>query len=165
MSSNVAYNTHMDRRTFIKAAATVSLVPTILADTESAAAPKPDWSYIVYCYNRKQGEWTFNYVTEGSFAHQREYMTFEEADPYVGFMDGGKLHFNTFDDASNFVNDHVRTYDDVNVLDTIYDVYFKNREGTEMHVAHYWFNGDAGNQIYWEVDGFNQRSRGSCRLV
>ena len=158
MSDTIPYNNDMDRRTFIKTAATVSLAPVALADTAPAAQPEPDWSYIVYCFNRKQGEWTFSYVTDGSFAHQREYMTFDEGDPYVGFMDGGKLHFNTFDDASNFVNDHVRTYDDINVIDTIYDVYFKNSEGTEIHVAHYWFNGDTGNQVHWEVDGFNRKT-------
>ena len=148
----------MDRRSFIKTAAAVSLAPTVLAHEPPAPTSDQDWSYIVYCYNRKQGEWTFNYVTEGSFAHQREYMTFEEADPYVGFMDGGKLHFTEFDKAADFVQDHVRTYDDVNVLDTIYDIYFKTKEGREIQVAHYWFNGDTGSQIHWETNGFNRKT-------
>ncbi len=155
----IGYNTHMDRRTFIKTAAVLPLAPTALASEPANPQPENDWSYIVYCYNRQQGEWTFNYVTTGSFNYQREYMTLEDCpDKYVGFMDGGKLHFMEFDDAADFVQMHVRTYDDTNVIDTIYDIYFKTREGTELQVAHYWFNGDAGSQIHWEVDGFNRKT-------
>ena len=44
---------------------------------------------------------------------------------------------------------HVRTKDDTNIIDTIYDVYYENEEGTEIQVAHYWYNGDTGNQIRW----------------
>jgi hypothetical protein len=92
-------------------------------------------------------------------------MTFEEDQgwPYAGWMDGGVLHFQTFDDATDFVDMHVRTKDDINLIDSIYDVYFKRsysegEGGVEIHVAHYWYNGDTGGQIHWEVDGFNRET-------
>jgi hypothetical protein len=128
-----------------------------------------DWPYRVYCYEREQGEWTFNKNIRGSFAPEREYMTFEDGEhtetlshPYAGWMDGGVLHFQTFDEATDFVDMHVRAKDDINLIDSIYDVYFKNtlREGSaEIQVAHYWFNGDTGGQIRWETDGFNRETR------
>ena len=133
------------------------------------------WDYRVYCYEREQGEWTFSQNIRGSFAHQREYMTFDEENDltwngYAGWMDGGKLHFSSFDDATNFVDSHVRAKDDTNLIDSIYDVYFVKRaldiadgadtveevrRETEIKVAHYWFNGDTGRTIMWEQDGFN----------
>ena len=79
-------------------------------------------------------------------------------------MDQGKLHFSSFDDAETFVDCHVRTKDDINLLDSIYDIYFISRdtirdqygvedvEEREIHVAHYWFNGDTGNQIHWVTE-------------
>ena len=80
-------------------------------------------------------------------------MTFEEEEPngYLGFMYDGVLHFQTFDDATEFVQMHVRTKIDVNLLDSIYDVYRQSDDGgAEIQVAHYWFNGDTGSQIQWE---------------
>ena len=91
-------------------------------------------------------------------------MTFEDEQmwPYAGWMDGGKLHFSTFDDATDFVDMHVRTKDDINLIDSIYDVYFVSRKDpereVEIKVAHYWFNGDTGSQIHWEADGFNKKT-------
>ena len=98
-------------------------------------------------------------------------MTFEEEDmsPYCGWMDGGKLHFATFDDATDFVDCHVRAKDDTNLIDSIYDVYYVKRgvervngedvyPETEIKVAHYWFNADTGRTIIWEQDGFNRET-------
>jgi len=86
-------------------------------------------------------------------------MTFEDEQmwPYAGWMDGGKLHFASLDDATDFVDCHVRTKDDINLIDSIYDIYYVDRDNleyesaqpTEIQVAHYWFNGDTGRQINW----------------
>jgi len=162
----------MNRRQFIKAAVPVAAIPAIAItckyeDDEKGPEKesKCDWPYRVYCYERGQGEWTFSKNIRGSFAHQREYMTFDEENdlswnPHYasGWMDGGVLHFQTLDGATEFVEMHVRTKDDINLIDSIYDVYYKNtsREGSaEIQVAHYWFNGGTGSQIHWEADGFN----------
>jgi len=126
------------------------------------------WDYRVYCYERGQGEWLFSENTRGSFAHQREYMTFDEENDltwngYAGWMDQGKLHFSSLEDATDFVDCHVRTKDDSNLIDSIYDIYYINRDNleyesaqpTEIKVAHYWFNGDSGRTIMWEQDKLN----------
>jgi hypothetical protein len=153
----------MNRRDFIKAASVTVALPVIVSAEEKGcgcpAGPKgeagePGWRYVVYCYERDQGEWTFSKNTRGSFAHQREYMTFEEDQgwPYAGWMDGGKLHFKTLDDATDFVEMHVRAKYDINLIDSIYDVYLHEvTDGrlNEIQVAHYWFNGDTGRQIHW----------------
>jgi len=124
------------------------------------------WDYRVYCYEREQGEWIFSQNIRGSFAYQREYMTFEEDKgwPYAGWMDGGKLHFVTLEEAQDFVDMHVRTKEDINIMDSIYDIYYVSREldekevssgeykETEIKVAHYWFNGDTGRQIHWVAE-------------
>jgi len=168
----------MNRRDFIKASIPVAIIPAIAItckyEDDQKGTKKESmwkrWDYRVYCYERGQGEWTFSQNIKGSFAHQREYMTFNEEDdlswnPHYasGWMDGGKLHFSTFDDATDFVDMHVRTKDDTNLIDSIYDIYFVNRDNldyesaqpTERHVAHYWFNGDTGRTVMWEQDGFN----------
>jgi len=155
----------MNRRDFIKGAAALpaaGLLPLDELETETASLV---WPYRVYCYERQQGEWTFSYNVRGSFAPEREYMTFDEEEPngYLGFMYDGVLHFQEFDDATEFVWMHSRAKDDTNILDTIYDIYYKNecrcgqphRDSSEIQVAHYWFNGDTGSQIHWEQDGFN----------
>ena len=128
-----------------------------------------NWNYRVYCYERGQGEWTFSQNIRGSFAYQREYMTFDEENDltwngYAGWMDGGKLHFSSLDDATDFVDSHVRAKDDTNLIDSIYDIYYVSREPsssddssgeykeTEIKVAHYWFNGDTGRQIHWVAE-------------
>ena len=98
-------------------------------------------------------------------------MTFEEDQgwPYAGWMDQGKLHFASFDDAIDFVDMHVRAKDDINLVDSIYDIYYVKRdvkrvEGedvypeTEIQVAHYWYNGDTGRSVMWEQDGFNRET-------
>jgi hypothetical protein len=161
----------MNRRDFIKSASAAAAIPAIAItckyedDEKGANLDLPNenesmWKYRVYCYEREQGEWTFSQNIRGSFNYQREYMTFDEDNDltwngYAGWMDGGKLHFASFDDATDFVDCHVRTKDDVNLIDSIYDVYFVNREGTEIKVAHYWFNSDTGRTVMWEQDGFN----------
>ena len=125
-----------------------------------------NWDYRVYCYERGQGEWTFSENIRGSFASEREYMTFEEEDisTYCGWMDQGKLHFVTLEEAQDFVEMHARAKDDTDLIDSIYDIYYISRElpvyddamqivkdekETEIKVAHYWFNGDTGRQICW----------------
>ena len=167
----------MNRRQFIKAAVPAVAIPAIAItckyeDDEKGPEKKSencDWPYRVYCYEREQGEWTFTKNTRGSFTPEREYMTFEEDTPsrYAGWMDGGVLHFQTFDEAADFVEMHVRAKEDINLIDSIYDIYYRNVyhydpknvqfDGspaipTEYHIAHYWFNGDTGRQIHWEVD-------------
>ena len=166
----------MNRRQFIKASIPAVALPAIAItckyeddekgpEKESKERPlSHNWDYVVYCYERSQGEWTFSKNIRGSFAYQREYMTFDEGDDltwngYAGWMDGGKLHFSSLDDASDFVDCHVRTKDDIDIIDSIYDIYYIRREEpkkvsegwrkTEIHVAHYWFNGGTGNQIHW----------------
>jgi len=167
----------MNRRDFIKASIPAVALPAIAItckyeddekgpQKESRERPLShgcDWPYRVYCYEREQGEWTFSKNIRGSFAPQREYMTFEDEQmwPYAGWMDGGVLHFATVDDATDFVDCHVRAKDDINLIDSIYDIYFISRdtirdqygvedvEKREIHVAHYWFNGDTGSQIHW----------------
>lgn len=121
------------------------------------------WDYRVYCYEREQGEWVFSQNTKGSFDYQREYMTEREEDqgwPYAGWMDQGKLHFVTLEEAQDFVDTHVRAKDDTNLIDSIYDIYYvdwdnleyESCQPTEIKVAHYWFNGDTGRQITWVAD-------------
>tara|TARA_B100000959_G_C14840229_1_gene565717 strand:- start:212 stop:727 length:516 start_codon:yes stop_codon:yes gene_type:complete len=158
----------MNRRDFIKSAGLAATIPAIAItckyedDEKGANLNLPNengsmWNYIVYCYERQQGEWTFSQNVRGSFAYQREYMTFDEENDltwngYAGWMDGGKLHFTSLEDSQNFVDCHVRTKDDINLVDSIYDIYYKDSsvEGsTEMQVAHYWFNGDTGKRIHW----------------
>ena len=158
----------MNRREFIKASVPAVAIPAIAItckyeDDEKGPEKesKCDWPYIVYCYEREQGEWTFKYNTRGSFASEREYMTFDKKDDltwsgYAGFMYDGKLHFATLDDARDFVEMHVRAKDDINLIDSIYDIYLKSpawpTASSEMHVAHYWFNGDTGRQIDWVAE-------------
>ena len=159
----------MNRREFIKAAVPVAAIPAIAITCkyeDDEKGPEKDamwkrWDYRVYCYERGQGEWTFSKNVRGSFTPEREYMTFEDEQmwPYAGWMNGGVLHFLTFDDAADFVESHVRAKDDTNLIDSIYDVYFISRKDpereVEIKVAHYWFNGDTGRTIMWEQDGFN----------
>ena len=164
----------MNRRQFIKASIPVVAIPAIAITCkyeDDEKGPEKEalwkrWDYRVYCYERGQGEWTFSENIRGSFAHQREYMTFEEDKgwPYAGWMDGGKLHFASFDDATDFIDCHVRAKHDTNLIDSIYDVYYVSREPsssddssgeykeTEIQVAHYWFNGDTGRQVTWVAD-------------
>jgi hypothetical protein len=173
----------MNRRDFIKG--TIPAVAATWTVTCKYEEPEQDpkdkkgevgeagsnWDYRVYCYEREQGEWVFSQNTRGSFAHQREYVTFEEEKymPYAGWMDGGKLHFSSFDEAIDFVDMHVRAKDDTNLIDSIYDVYYVKRDvervkgkdiypETEIKVAHYWFNGDTGRTISWEQAGFNRET-------
>ena len=162
----------MNRRQFIKASIPAVAIPAIAITCkyeDDEKGPEKDamwkrWDYRVYCYEREQGEWCFSKNIRGSFAHQREYMTFEDEQmwPYAGWMDGGKLHFASIDDATDFIEMHVRAKDDVNLIDSIYDIYYRNvyyydkslpqgAPPTEYHIAHYWFNGDTGRQIHWEV--------------
>ena len=166
----------MNRRTFIKTAGLSTALATWTVTCkyeEKEHEPKKEalwkrWDYRVYCYERGQGEWLFSENTRGSFDYQREYMPFDEENDlswnnaYSGWMNDGKLHFSCFDDAVTFVDCHVRTKDDTNLIDSVYDIYFISRdtirdqygvedvEEYEIHVAHYWFNGDTGKQISWE---------------
>ena len=170
----------MNRRDFIKTASAGALTTwTVTCKYEEKDHNKTDpkghkgetgevgyrWDYRVYCYEREQGEWIFSQNTTGSFAYQREYMTFEEEKymPYAGWMDEGKLHFSTLEEAQDFVEMHVRAKDDINLIDSIYDIYYVDRycervgdedayRETEHKVAQYWFTGDTGRQIHWAVD-------------
>ena len=152
----------MNRREFIKASLPAAALPAVAItckyeDDEKGPEKESecDWPYIVYCYEREQGEWTFSYNVRGSFAPEREYMTFDDEDwsAYSGWMYDGKLHFMTLDSASDFVEMHVRAKDDINLIDSIYDVYHQSDDGgIEIQVAHYWFNGDTGSQISWTAE-------------
>lgn len=167
----------MNRRQFIKASIPVVAIPAIAItckyeDDEKGPEKESSgwkrWDYVVYCYERGQGEWTFTQNTRGSFAYQREYMTFDEENDltwngYAGWMDSGKLHFASIEDAQDFIETHVRAKDDTNLIDSIYDVYYldlddprliddKDARPTEIQVAHFWFNGDTGSQIHWVAD-------------
>ena len=169
----------MNRRDFIKKASVMGALTTWTVTCkyeEEEHDPKGEkgevgetgynWDYRVYCFERDQGEWTFSQNTTGSFAYQREYMTFEEEKymPYAGWMDEGKLHFSSLEEAQDFVDMHVRAKDDTNLIDSIYDIYYVSREleeketgsgeykETEIQVAHYWFNGDTGRQIDWVAE-------------
>ncbi len=170
----------MNRRDFIKKASVMGALTTWTVTCqyeEKEHDPKGkegeagkvgyNWDYRVYCYERGQGEWTFSQNIKGSFASEREYMTHEEeqASPYAGWMDGGKLHFATLEEAQDFVEMHVRAKDDTNLIDHIYDIYYVSRslpvyddamqmvkdgKETEIQVAHFWFNGDTGRQVSWQ---------------
>ena len=179
----------MNRRDFIKSAGLAATIPAISLTCkyeDDEKGPEKEsrngyrWDYRVYCYEREQGEWTFSENIKGSFAPEREYMTFDQeqdrmvthptlqealADqslisPYTGWMDGGKLHFVTLEEAQDFVEMHVRAKDDTNLIDSIYDIYYvdwdnleyESCQPTEMQVAHYWLNGDTGRQIHWVED-------------
>ena len=162
----------MNRRDFIKKASIMGALTTWTVTCkyeEKEHDPKGEkgevgeagynWDYRVYCYERGQGEWTFSQNIRGSFAYQREYMTFEEDEgaPYAGWMDGGKLHFVTLEEAQDFVEMHVRAKDDTNLIDSVYDIYYVDWDNldyescrpTEKKIAHFWFNGDTGRQINW----------------
>tara|TARA_Y100001934_G_scaffold195175_1_gene230201 strand:+ start:180 stop:719 length:540 start_codon:yes stop_codon:yes gene_type:complete len=166
----------MNRRNFIKTAGVAAALPAIAItckyeDDEKGPEKESSgkrWDYRVYCYEREQGEWVFSQNTKGSFNYQREYMTPDDDQgwPYAGWMDGGKLHFVTLEEAQDFVDMHVRTKEDINIVDSIYDIYYIQRgvervevadtvedveTEREIKVAHYWFNGDTGRQIQWEA--------------
>ena len=152
----------MNRRNFMKMVPAIAALPVVMPPGKGTSVDPTngihgsDFPYCVYCYERGQGEWTFKYNTRGSFAPEREYMTFDEEEPngYLGFMYDGVLHFQTFEDASDFVWMHSRAKDDTNLIDSIYDIYYVVNEPetqTEIQVAHYWFNGDTGSQIHWET--------------
>ena len=98
----------MNRRDFLKAVPLAVSIPAISITcryeddekgSEKESSKGVNWDYRVYCYERGQGEWTFSQNTRGSFAYQREYMTFEEEKnmPYAGWMDEGKLHFSSLE--------------------------------------------------------------------
>ena len=165
----------MNRRDFIKKSSVMGALTTWTVTCqyeEKDHDPKGDegktgevgyrWDYRVYCYEREQGEWVFSQNIEGSFAPEREYVTLEEEQtlPYAGWMDQGKLHFATLQEAQDFVDAHVRAKDDTNLVDSIYDIYYVDRDNleyescqpAEIKVAHYWFNGDTGRQITWVTD-------------
>ena len=158
----------MNRRDFIKSAGLAATIPAISLTCkyeDDEKGPQKEsrngyrWDYRVYCYERQQGEWTFSENIKGSFAPEREYMTLQEekCTPYAGWMDGGKLHFATLEEAQDFIDMHVRAKDDTNLVDSIYDIYYvdwdnleyESCQPTEIQVANYWFNGDTGRQINW----------------
>ena len=162
----------MNRRDFIKKAGIMGALTTWTVTCqyeEKDHDPKGEegktgevgyrWDYRVYCYEREQGEWVFSQNAKGSFAPEREYITLEEEQnlPYAGWMDQGKLHFATLQEAQDFVDAHVTGKDDTNLVDSIYDIYYvdwdnleyESCQPTEIKVAHYWFNGDTGRQITW----------------
>jgi len=164
----------MNRRDFIKTTGAAIAASSLSSSGEESQGeltgttinPHRMWSYRVYCYERGQGEWTFSTNSTGSFAYQREYMTLEEEkeSSYYGFMDGGKLHFASIEEAQNFIDVHAKAKDDTKIIDSIYDIYYVSRSveqvevadtvedierETEIQVANYWFNGDTGRQISW----------------
>lgn len=160
----------MNRRQFITSAAAASLTPSLIASStqlDNAAIGHAGasgtsgryFNFIVYCYERGQGEWVFSENVRGDFNYIREYMTPEEeaSSCYSGFMDGGKLHFSSLKHACYFIEEHVKTKEDANIIDSIYDIYkldkdnldYESCQPSEKKVAHFWFNGDTGRQIVW----------------
>lgn len=157
-------HTNMNRRDFIKSTAVAATIPAIsltckYEDDEKGPEKEAAWNYRVYCYEREQGEWAFRTNSTGSFAYQREYMTLEEEKEsfYHGFMEGGKLHFATLEEAQNFIEHHHQQKDNDSIIDSVYDIYYvdvdnleyESCQPLEIQVAHYWFNGDTGRQIDW----------------
>tara|TARA_R100001015_G_C4576299_1_gene133530 strand:+ start:329 stop:913 length:585 start_codon:yes stop_codon:yes gene_type:complete len=165
-------HTNMNRRDFIKKASVMGALTTWTVTCqyeEKEHDPKGEkgevgevgfrWNYRVYCYERGQGEWTFSTNERDAFAYQREYMTLEDEkeSAYHGFMDGGKLHFATLEEAQNFIEHHHQQKDSDTIIDSIYDIYYvdvdnleyESCQPLEIQVAHYWFNGDTGRQIDW----------------
>ena len=66
-----------------------------------------------------------------------------------------------FGPHNSMVGDTVMVY--VGYIDSIYDVYYEDGEGTELHVAHYWYNGDTGSQINWVAKRpYNNYSKMEC---
>jgi len=163
----------INRRNFIKTAAAGTALATWTVTCkfeEEEHDPKGhegetgevgyNWDYRVYCYERGQGEWVFSTNVTGSFAYQREYMTLEDEKEsvYQGFMDGGKLHFANLEEAQSFIEHHYQQKDNDNIIDTIYDIYYVDRNNleyescqpAEIQVAHHWYNQD-GKQIQWQT--------------
>ena len=164
----------MNRRDFLKAVPLAASIPAISITCryeddekgpEKESSKGVGWDYRVYCYERGQGEWTFSQNVRGSFAYQREY-AMEYDGHYCGWMDQGKLHFTTLEEAQDFVGMHIKAKDDTNLIDSIYDIYYISRgepyrlgvgeeaqyPEKEIKVAQYWFNGDTGRQINWVAD-------------
>ena len=162
----------MNRRNFIqsvgKASVALPVTSSILAseilETLPAPTNNPTWQFYVECYIRQQKEWAFTEYVKNSFAPEREYMTFEEEKEFTGgwcgWMDQGRLHFNTLDDAVDFIESHVRVAnfngdDSLFPNDIIYEVYYKgglaaaHEPHPHQHVGHFWYNGDTGKNIYW----------------
>ena len=164
-------HTNMNRRDFIKKASVMGALTTWTVTCqyeEKEHDPKGEkgeigetgqhWNYRVYCYEREQGEWTFSQDTTGSFCYLREYEIGEETHSvYSGWMDQGKLHFCSMEEAQDFIKTNVRAKDGADVVDHIYDIYYvdwdnleyESCQPLETQVAHYWFNGDTGRQIEW----------------
>lgn len=164
----------MNRRDFIKASIPAIALPatTITCKYEDdEKGPEKEssrkywrWEYVVYLYEREQGEWLFDKNAKGCFAPQREYMSFDEEDDLTwnphgvgGWMDGGKLHFTSINEAIDFIEMHVRCKPDINIEDSIYDIYYLDLDNldyyscrpAEIHVGHFWYNGDTGREISW----------------
>ena len=161
----------MNRRDFIKKASVMGALTTWTVtcqyEEEKEQDPKghegetgevgTNWDYRVYCYERGQGEWVFSENIKGSFAPEREYLTLDEEQklPYLGCMDGGKLHFATLKEAEDFIGEHFRAKDDTDTIESIYDVFYVARNNeeeskvVEIHVAHHWYKD--GKQIQWQA--------------
>ena len=161
----------MNRRDFIKKASVMGALTTWTVtcqyEEEKEQDPKGhegetgevgvNWDYRVYCYERGQGEWVFSENIKGSFAPEREYLTLDEEQklPYVGYMDGGKLHFPTLQEAEDFIGEHFEAKDNTDTIESIYDVFYVARNNeeenkvVEIHVAHHWYKD--GKQIQWQA--------------
>lgn len=154
------YNISMDRRSFIKTAATGAAVgPIALAastnidieelDSESISR---DYPFYVECFIRQQKEWVFSEYVKDLFdkpskAVKRSYPFYDISTPII-FSDG-KTRLKTMDDAINLVQMHVQTCN-VTAHDVIYEVYYSPKNNTpDQHVGHYWYNGDTGRNVYW----------------
>lgn len=163
----------MNRRDFIqsvgKASIALPVTSSILASEILKIPPKTTkpWQFYVECYIRQQKEWAFIEYTKGSFDYRREYMTFEEEKQYTngtcGWMDQGRLHFMTLEDATDFIESHVRCAyfndekdDSLFPNDIIYEIFYMGEPSgpsephPHQHVGHFWYNGDTGRNIYWK---------------
>lgn len=143
----------MNRRKFIKGFAPMVALPLIInvseeeeeAVTITNTTPPPEilyGPYIVYFYERKQGEWIFSQNIKDSLSY-KEFNNSSRSYSYVGYMRDGKVHFQSLDNAVDFIllDRKSKSHDDLE--DLVYDVYYKNpkdKNSIEIKVCHYQFN-------------------------
>ena len=155
----------MNRRDFLKAVPLAASIPAITItckykdDEKGPEKESSNWKrWITESTATRESKVSGHLVKTSEAALLEEDLGW----PYAGWMDQGKLHFASLDDATDFVDMHVRAKDDTNLIDSIYDIYFVSRKDpereAEIKVAHYWFNGDTGRTVVWEQDGFNRKT-------
>lgn len=160
----------MNRRRFIKGFASIAALPLIIDVSEEEEATIANTTtppevlygpYLVYFYERKQGEWVFSENIKDSF-NRGEFNNSSKLYSYIGYMRDGKIHFQSFDKAVDFIHldqkwvASVKESDETFNLpkdgsgELIYDIYYKNpkdKDSVEVQVAHYWFNRNTNSAI------------------